>query len=52
MAFTLFLKKRQKEWSDDLIWNGIVDPKDWVRCGIDMINNVNQNDFLMSTNVI
>ena len=41
----LFIEKRWKEKRDDLIWNGIEDPKDWARSGIDMINEVNQNEF-------
>jgi hypothetical protein len=38
-------KKRWKEKRDDLIQSGIEDPKEWAKCGIDIINEVNQNDF-------
>ena len=40
-----YIERKWKEKRDELIMNGIKDPKQWSRCGADVILSMNQYDF-------
>ena len=40
-----YIERKWKERRDELIMSGIEDPKQWARCGADVISSVNEHDF-------
>ena len=40
-----FVEHKWKQRRDQLIINGINDPRQWARCGNDVIDNLNEDDF-------